>query len=155
MGLNIININKMSEITSSGGHVTDELEEKIEKLLRRTDVEYARECATRELLEEYNSYVLSDAWFEAFREYTLKRVKDICDRYPVYRIPKSIYDPLYDHLSARNDTSISYMASNDIVLQIKDDIQIKISELHNESPEPNGYELEKFIIKYCREYYGI
>jgi hypothetical protein len=78
MGLNIININKMSEITSSGGH-----------------------------------------------------------------------------LSARNDTSISYMASNDIVLQIKDDIQIKISELHNESPEPNGYELEKFIIKYCREYYGI
>lgn len=121
----------------------DKLKEQLEIVKRKTDIEYAKECVRKEIIDEYNKLVLSDLWFEACSEYIIKRVDDICKTYE-----KEWYISSGGFLTIGNGIGGNW--TNDIVFQVNGKT-MRISELLNPNPEIEGLEMEKFIIQYCNE----
>jgi hypothetical protein len=121
----------------------DKLKEQVELLKRVTDVEYAKECVRKEILEEYKKLVLTDVWFEACSEYIRKRVDEICESYN-----KQWFLSSGGFLTI--ESGIGGNWSNDIVFHINGKT-VKVSELFNPYPKIEGLEFEKFVIQYCNE----
>jgi hypothetical protein len=144
-----VNINDASSYISSdvaSQSEVDKLKDEVEILKRKTDVEYAKECVRKEILDEYNKLVLSDIWFDACKEYVRKRIDEICDSYN-----KEWFLSSGGFLTIGSGIGGNW--TNDIVFKLNDK-EVKISELLNPYPEIEGLEFEKFVINYCNEKKG-
>lgn len=119
----------------------DKVKEQLEIIKRKTDVEYAKECVRKEILDEYYSLVLSDLWFDGCAEYIRKRVDDICKKND-WVLSSGGFLTI--------GSGIGGQWTNDIVFSLNGKTT-KISELLNPNPEIEGLEFEKFVINYCRE----
>lgn len=118
----------------------------VELIKRKTDVEYARECVKQELFEDYQKLVMTDIWWDACKAWTQEVVDKVITKYKVYNgftyadgawgifIGKAISPPSSSDIIFK--TANSYMSVNDYL---------------NPFPEIEGFEFEKFIVKYCKE----
>lgn len=131
-------------------HLSPELQEELDYLKKLHDPDYAKQFAVEKLLNDYKSMVDTDIWYEAAKEYLKSRVSLIEFNVLInnFKFKHNLYDPIISGDGNYDLITIQSGGDYNTVVWVDEDGGVLKNFHYQLNPEIEGYEFEKFCIKY-------